>query len=439
MKDSLHAAQRVQVVLLLASAAILILALSPRLSGRYESALREIAALQRIPFEDVKAELAEWASAHEAEFEASQRNLPVAHAVMSAISLGTATWPNLRWHTDTVTARHWLFEQLGSRATIEQVARYLEEDPALRIVEVSDSGVVTSVPIPQAFECEDSTSIGSDGNTYPMWACASRGQISAEKLQSPPHFRIYISQPPFYNLPVLLAEVPGRIRVMPGTSVTDWLARRGELDLIAPIVDGQRVFLPAVLGIWSDVRDLTLPQAEAVVLDRMASSRQTVAFFGLSVDEVLARIGGPLLLLLLLVYFRLHLTHISHSSANSENSLHQIYPWPYLFAGRTAYVLRLATIAAPLAACMALIARGGAAATVSDATAIALVCLVGLECLWIHQTSRRLLAGDKLGYDYAPSTLGERGRASSAPNKRFQETGGRPSEQSAGCGEASGS
>ena len=103
-------------------------------------------------------------------------------------------------------------------------------------------------------------------------------------------------------------------------------------------------------GVWNEIRDMSRTDAIRYTEERGRASSASLSLFGLSVNEQLASIGGPLVLWLALGYLLIHLQHLKRI-AGTDEALLQRYPWPPLFpgvAGATASAVLLVII--PLSA-----------------------------------------------------------------------------------------
>ena len=84
--------------------------------------------------------------------------------------------------------------------------------------------------------------------------------------------------------------------------------------------------------LWGEIRDMSRAEAIRYTEERGRASAASLSLFGLSVNEQLASIGGPLVLWLGLAYLLIHLQHLGRIS-NTNTALLQSYPWPPLFPG----------------------------------------------------------------------------------------------------------
>jgi hypothetical protein len=173
--------------------------------------------------------------------------------------------------------------------------------------------------------------------------------------------------------------------------------------------------------LWSEIRDMSRAEAIRYTEERGRASATSLSLFGLSVNEQLASIGGPLVLWLALGYLLLHLQHLGRI-AGTDTELLQRYPWPPLFpgvAGATASAVLLVII--PLAALVrfSLRVQSTIASSPGDEQRYALIQLLAgaavLTGLAAHVAARRIRVApivdaqqDVVKFDLAPNAVGRR-------------------------------
>lgn len=96
------------------------------------------------------------------------------------------------------------------------------------------------------------------------------------------------------------------------------------------------VFGPALESdlqhVWPEIRFMKRDEAIRDVEAKASKSRQTVSLLGLTIDEDLATMGGPLAFLISMAFLFLHIRHI-RSITEIAPELLRHYPWPLLFPG----------------------------------------------------------------------------------------------------------
>jgi len=119
-------------------------------------------------------------------------------------------------------------------------------------------------------------------------------------------------------------------------SPMSWLTAgsNAELRQLTDNVGGQVVFLPELRNVWSNVSALTPQQAVTYLQGKLDNSRQSVTLFGLSVDQGLALVAGPIGILIASLYLLslLHMLLIAFDRSRLADGAVESYPWVGLFS-----------------------------------------------------------------------------------------------------------
>ena len=83
--------------------------------------------------------------------------------------------------------------------------------------------------------------------------------------------------------------------------------------------------------LWREYRDTPIHTAGISALARSESEQASVSILGLDLDESAAFIGGPVLLLAVILLLAVHLSHVTSFGSEISNR----YAWPPAFRGRT--------------------------------------------------------------------------------------------------------
>jgi hypothetical protein len=134
----------------------------------------------------------------------------------------------------------------------------------------------------------------------------------------------------------LLLTIPTELFV-PSWYPSKWLADTA--DTTGILFDSDGIFLPNVRYFWRDLADRTPEDAVFFLETQLAANEQKISFLGLSLDERIAVVIGPIFLLLALLYMRVYVTHLLRIAPLDESALVREYPWPLLFPRATGVCL----------------------------------------------------------------------------------------------------
>lgn len=141
---------------------------------------------------------------------------------------------------------------------------------------------------------------------------------------------------------------------------------------------------------WEEIRRLRRQDAVTDITAKMQKSRQTMSLFGISIDEDIAVVAGPLFLLGVAALLLAHVSNFRSLAQGAPEAVAR-YPWPPFFAGRLGLASSVClTVVLPLAALAAFEVRSfrSALAEGSSATLEAMIgggisVVAAGACLWL--------------------------------------------------------
>jgi hypothetical protein len=184
-----------------------------------------------------------------------------------------------------------------------------------------------------------------------------------------------------------------RIDSIPEPIGLDWLSRAAPWMVAAPSTSDEGMDLPPVLfprlkRFWPSIRSKTVDEARAY-LEGLEHQRveQEITLLGLRFTRLLAIRALPLVILLVLGYFCVHLRHIRHllakSGEGSADDLVASFPWVGLFSGWVSGVWTFLSIAVlPVLAIILLIRSEDLVGDLTIGAAIGSAVLCGGLGLW---------------------------------------------------------
>ncbi|HEX2091385.1 MAG TPA: hypothetical protein VHG28_03245 [Longimicrobiaceae bacterium] len=320
MEETLRSCRRIYYAVLGLSAALIVLSLSTRRSLPFERAAQELHVLlsakpERAPVLScdslARSRLGGLVARLEAEYPLARTNLDSAQA-MPRLSEPLAS---VRWKSVTVS-------ELLSRVDRNpggSCSRLVAVDSSMRIARFLASG--TGLPTRICEGCQAYFSISpthaSLGSDSALWAL--RFTVITNNAHT------------LTTWPLPETEV-----VDSGFGLLGLLRREPALRAVyrANGPSGEREWLPALRDVEESVGRLDLQRAQSKLRRLRDESMQTVSVFGVSINERLAAIAGPLLVLLALTYLHSHLEHLRRHVPGSESQVSS-YPWVPLFPGAT--------------------------------------------------------------------------------------------------------
>ncbi|HKP73921.1 MAG TPA: hypothetical protein VJT67_00200, partial [Longimicrobiaceae bacterium] len=148
-----------------------------------------------------------------------------------------------------------------------------------------------------------------------------------------------------------------------GLRLTDWLSRYPAASRLLRPAPGSGqgnalVFLPALKDVWPEVRGLTPGQARLLLTSKIRSSEQPVRFLGLDVPASAIALAAPAVLLALLAHLGLLIQHLRLLLRGAPRDGIRQFPLPLLFPGRSGTFVSIATaLVFPLVAVAAMLRR----------------------------------------------------------------------------------
>jgi hypothetical protein len=131
-------------------------------------------------------------------------------------------------------------------------------------------------------------------------------------------------------------------------------------------------------AVENEIVGMTLDEASRYLAGRISFMSRKINVLGTTIDEPLAIVGGPLAVLLLLVYLLLLCWQLAELS-NSTLAAAQNYPWVVLMPGWQGKAVRATAVSLPVGVCLWLFATSAKSASVQELViSLAVILLIGL-------------------------------------------------------------
>ncbi len=152
----------------------------------------------------------------------------------------------------------------------------------------------------------------------------------------------------------------------------------GEEDPSSSCWSPSVVLFPRLRSVWHEISTATVPEAQSILMERLATISSTVSFLGMTVDTGSAGIAAPALVFLVLLYFAAHLRQ-AISLAEAHRSTGGSVAWFCIYDDSLSRLLSFVSLAvAPVACLIALLTRVHGWSNVLGRVGLGLTLLVGL-------------------------------------------------------------
>ncbi|HEX5725769.1 MAG TPA: hypothetical protein VFX98_09915 [Longimicrobiaceae bacterium] len=330
LTESLASARRISYTLVAVASALIVFVRTPDTTVRYQAALDEVRALRNLPLAEMHNTLVE--QARDTILKLRQRR-PTDDLLKILFNLASNNARLMTLSGASPRSTHFIpFATIDSfpvNQTLGVIDTFVRRNPNVALIE------------PAAFIGTAGDSLiralrpGCHG-TPALWICQFQ-EISAQYVA--PGFTLELQT----DERIVLRFSESRT-TLGNLSVLSWLHAVDSAGLVVDTVDGRPVFLRASRAVWTEVKDLTLEEAEAVLAEKVSASRQRVSVLGLSLDERFAALAGPLLLAAILFYLTLVARHLGSMFNERTAAMFRSYPWFPLFPGASSVVFTILLI-----------------------------------------------------------------------------------------------
>lgn len=173
---------------------------------------------------------------------------------------------------------------------------------------------------------------------------------------------------------------------------SDWLLDTPPFRDLAIATDDGVTVLPGLSAFWNETATLSLSEASRYLQARADQGVASVEVLGIRIGTSLIGWLGPFILVVVALYFLLHLRHLVTLGDDGRNAARD-YPWIALFDGRLAWAMTVfSLVVLPASAALAFAVRLARPTPILAVWSAAggLICLIaGVECLRILQNLRR--------------------------------------------------
>jgi hypothetical protein len=326
--------------------ALVVFLSAPDHSEQYTQAIKEAEALQRIPFSDFVADCDKHTKARQEiggiTKEFMSKNLEKAvNAVeplrcnkcepdssgWNPVSFNSGPIKNLRINDTIANYRDILQQNIGCQITTpleqvlgERLKDYLRTDPNLRKLPKGPVDVnVYFTMLELRYTSETATS----------------PTVNASVVIKTAHDGKEVTVVPINN-------VLSQTKPVEGTSIQDWLGKRG---LLQELMDAKSSpgLLPRLSAIWDLVGDKRLANAQKVLGDKQRENQEDVEILGFTISGERIVIAAPLAMAFLLSYLAIHLRSISRVTELGRPSIEE-FGWICTYEGRIPYTLAILSL-----------------------------------------------------------------------------------------------
>ena len=353
MQHALKAVQRIHLGIMGASAALVILASSPHRAAVYEGALSEIRQLGAIPLDSAAYQLTLMAEAAIDTPKSTRDSLNWVLVLHRLTDAGGLFWnvppPGPLGGTDLRV------DSISLDGTIEQIAAAVRRAEPVRRIRPGRMLLADPKSVFDSAGCGPSSGVPVRIPTLsgPVTRTRDCGMSGYAAVRDSAGYAAHFARMRGVNhVGVRVVRLETLEEPIGELSNRAWIADRD-----SSLFSESGVFLPRSRAIWEQVKALRIPEAEALLRERILEREGQVSLLGVDVAERAAVIGGPGALVLLLALFVLHLNHLQHRMRVSESALADI-AWAPLFPGWEGRAVRWATTAVlPTLAAIAILSR----------------------------------------------------------------------------------
>jgi hypothetical protein len=144
-----------------------------------------------------------------------------------------------------------------------------------------------------------------------------------------------------------LQRISGRLFPLNGNGFKQWfLGQEQAKQLVGPIPGSReeyRILFPNLRPVWNEVLTATPDSALVLLEDKRKKAQQQVSFLGLTVDEGIVVVVGPIAVLLTTIYLLVYVKHIRTLADRNREKLLQ-FGWVGLFPDRLSEALTYSSI-----------------------------------------------------------------------------------------------
>ena len=366
MEESVGVTQRIHFGILGVCAALLILAFSADRGAVYEGALEEVRLLDRVPLDSAVGQLLTAANA-KLDSTARQRDSTYEWEMVQLLTPDSGNWMLFPGPGQPVllTGSDLRVDSVPHDGSLEEIAEAVKGSRPVRRIR------------PGRMLLENPETV------FDSAGCAPKGneiyRLCAMANYRP--FRDSVGYAARFLANTLYRDtLPGRVVRLTtiedpfkGTELRAWILARDSGHLL---VSTSNQFLRRTRAVWHQVKDLSVPEAVAVLEEGINERKGEASLLGITISEQFAVVGGPASLVAMLALLAMHLAHLRREVASAEPGELGRYAWAPLFPGLPGKAVSWTSVVVlPVFACLSILWR--AWSDLSPTTEILSVALSG--------------------------------------------------------------